>query len=482
MPSEPTSPRHPPAAGRSVTRERRRRGFARRAAVPALAVGFLLFSLLAGVSRSGWTSASVGNSTDSALTGTLAFTHTYASTSCAAGPAVAATVSCAQSVLPTGPTVASPGASVTDTITNSGTLGPAKLAQTVAVPSCATVQLANSRTSGDPMLPRYATTFQASGPPAWGANTSAVALDGTRAFAADVSGGTGGGLLGSTFAIGVWFKVANGYTGGGGLLGLAASPTTGTSASGVPALWLDSQGRVRYAIPGTLGLSSGVSAGTYNDGNWHLAVLSVSTLLLSVPTLYVDNTSTSTLGITLLSFASGYWHLGWDDFTGVSNAPTSAFLNGSLAGAFVMASAVNGGTLFAQTSASAYASQLSGATHLWMLGDTGTTTYGGTQPVIGSTSPCSMVDLGLTVSGGPTISPVSLGAWVTHGSYAVTAPAANGGTQTATAQTYRDATYNSYVSGLYLYAPMRWAVATTPGGSSWLLTFNWDTAAGTVVA
>lgn len=461
----------------------RRPGFARRATVATAVAGLLAFALVTTGTRSGWTAAAVANSVDSAVTGTLAFSHTYGTTNCAAGPAVAATVTCGQSVLPTGPTVASPGTTAADTITNSGTLGPTRLSQSVSLPSCATVQLANSRASTDPMLPRYATTFQTSGPTAWGANTSAVTLDGTRGYAADIAGGTGGGLLGSTFAIGVWFKVPNGYTGGGGLLGLAASPTNGTSAAGLPALWLDSQGHVRFAVAGTLGTTAtGVSAATYNDGNWHLAVLSVSTLVLSVPTLYVDSTSVSAVGITLLTFATGYWHLGWDDFTGVANAPTSAYLNGSLSGAFVTAAAVNGNTLYTQTSASAYATQLSGATYLWMLGDSGTATYGGSQPVIGSTSPCTMVDLALTVTGGTAVAGASLSAWMAHGAYAQTAPAANGGTQTATAQTYRDSTYNSYVTGLYLYAPLRWTVTTTPAGSSWQLTFNWSTVAGLVVA
>ncbi len=438
-----------------------------------MAAGLVAFALLAGVTESGWTQAVISNSSNSVATGALSFTHS-------ACPGAASP--CTGNALSTSPTVASPGVSVSDTITNNSPYAPGSLTQTVRVASCGTVQLASTgSTTSDSMLPRYATTFRVSDK--WG-GTNAATFNGTSAYAADVGGTSDGGLLGSSYAIGVWFKVASGYSAGGALIGLQPGATTATSGTATLALWMTSMGTIRYRIPTLTGTATGVSTSTYNDGNWHLAVLSVSLVLAtSTPTLYVDNTTNTASGYTFkLLGTTGYWHLGYADLAGATGAPTSMYLAGSLSGAFVANSTVNGATVSAaSTSAAAYQSALSSPTLFWMLGDSGTTTYTGSQPIIGSTSPCTMVDLNLTVAGAAVNSPpTSLSAWFTHGVYTVTAPTASGGTTSSVAQTYRDSTYNTYVSGLYLYAPLVWAVTLT--GTAWTVSFSWTTTSALVVA
>jgi len=254
-------------------------------------------------------------------------------------------------------------------------------------------------------------------------------------------------------------------------------------------LWMDTAGKIRYRITGTLGSASGVSAAAYNDGSWHLAVLSVAATIVSTPTLYVDNASgVSGLGLSALTGGNAYWHLGWADFTGVGSPPAST-LTGSLAGAFATASTVSSASrtaLFGAASSSAYATlvlALTSVAHLWPLTDSGTTTYAGSLPVIGATSPCTMLDIGwatttpsgTVVASGTKLSTFADGTWHT-----VSAPAP-AGTQTSTISLSRDATWNAYVLGLRLYVPFGHRVQAAPAGSNWSATFSWAGSAAVVL-
>jgi hypothetical protein len=327
--------------------------------------------------------------------------------------------------------------------------------------SCGPAKLTDTITAADPMLPRNTVAFSQSDP--WG-STSALTMA-SGAYASDVVATNTGTLLGSSYGLGVWFKVANGYAAGGPLMSLDTSPIDGSSAAGTPMLWMDAAGKIHFRITGTLGTSTtGVSAAAYNDGSWHLVVLSVAAVVVSTPTMYVDSAAgVSGTGLAALSGGNAYWHLGWGDFTGVGSPPAST-LPGSLAGAFSTTSTIssaNRTTLFGTASAAAYSTAvqaLSGASHLWLLGDSGTATYGGTLPVIGATSPCTMVDIGWTIS--------------------APAPAA---TQTATLSAARDATWNAYIAGLRLVLPLEHRIQAAPSGSPWVQTFSWANANATVI-
>lgn len=458
-----------------MSRHRRRRRSAPWAGLLLACAVALVWSGTAGT-RSAWTSAVVANPTNSGATGSLAFTHTYPGATCSLGVRAAGTITCPGGLTPTAAATTG-GVSTSDAIANLGTVPAAGTTSELRATSCGPVKLADSQTVADPMLPRYATAFGQTDP--WGSG-SAVSLSG-GAYAADVSSTSTVTLLGNSFSLGVWFKVANGYSNGGALLGLAASAVDGSSVAGSPLVWMDDSGKIRFSLSGTLGIpATGVSGAAYNDGSWHLAVLSVSWGVLgSVPTLYVDNAAgVSTAALTLLSGGVAYWHAGWGDFTTVANAPTSAYLTGSLSGAFTTSSALSSATrtsLYGAASASAYSTAvlgLTGVDHLWMLGDSGTTTYAGSLPVIGATSPCTMVDVTWTLTGpagtvsaaGTQLSALANGAWHT-----VSAPAP-GATQTSTITVSRDATWNSYVAGLRLYTPLQHRLTA---GSAWTATFSW---------
>lgn len=436
-------------------------------------------------SLSGWTAASVSNGTNNAADASLAFSHSYPTGSCSLTARSSGTVGCAGSPAPAG---ASTGSTLTaaDSITNNGTLTAAQLVSDFRATSCAAVQLANSKTATDPMLPRYTTTFGDSDP--WsGAGAISFA---SGAYAADVAATNTGSLLGSSYALGVWFKVANGYASGGPLMSLDASPIDGSSAAGSPMLWMDTAGKIRFRVSGTLGTSSsGVSAAAYNDGSWHFAVLSVAATIVSTPTLYVDNASgVTTAGLSALTGGNAYWHLGWADFTGVGSPPAST-LTGSLAGAFATAATISSATrtsLFGAASSSAYATAvlaLSGIAQFWPLTDSGTTTYSGSMPVIGATSPCTMLDIGwattspagTVVAAGTKISVFADGTWHT-----VSAPAPSG-TQTSTISVSRDATWNAYIAGLRLYVPFGHRIQAAPAGGNWSAIFSWTSSSAVVL-
>lgn len=440
------------------------------------AAGLMVFALLCEPTASSWTRASVTNQADKAGSGALAFSHTYGSTTCSAGPAETASRSCTGSLTPATSPPSSGTATAADSITDTGTIASSQLRQTVTVPSCAPVSLANSKTSADPMLPRYQTAFQQTDK--WG-TTDALGLSGTG-YATDVAGTSTSSLLGASYSVGVWFKVANGYSQGGGLLSLSDSPSNSTAGASSPTLWMDNAGKINFRISGTLGTSStGVSAAAYNDGNWHLAVLSVAALLVSTPTLYVDDAAgVSALGLSALTGSAAYWHLGWANFTGVT-APTSQYLQGALSGGFVRAastSATERSTLFQATSAADYASKvlaLSSISQLWMYGDSGTTTFTGTLPST-MTSPCSKIDVTFSFTGpAATIDSQTLSA-VADGTPRVVAAPGPGTTQSLTISTARDTSYNTDIAGLHLYAPITFAVTTQPASNTWTLAFTWS--------
>ncbi len=451
---------------------------ARTAALAAALLGIGGLCAGTGTSLSGWTSAAVANQTNAAANASLAFTHTYPAGSCSATARGSGTVACNGAPLPSA-AVTGGGVSAADTITNDGSLTAAQLVSEFRGTSCGPVRLANTKTAADPMLPRYATTFQQSDP--WG-TTGALTL-GTGAYAADVVATNTATLLGSSYSMGVWFKVANGYAAGGPLMSLSVSPVDGSSTAGSPLLWMDTAGRIRFRVTGTLGTSStGVSAAAYNDGAWHLAVFSVAQVIVSTPTLYVDGAAgVAGLGLAALAGGNAYWHLGWGDFSGVGSPP-AATLAGSLAGAFTTTSTISSATrntLFAAASGAAYSTLvqgLSGSTHLWMLNDSGTSTHAGSLPVIGATSPCTMVDIawattspaGTVVTGGTRLSAFANGSW-----RAAAAPDPAAG-QTSTITLSRDATWNAYLAGMRLYLPLEHRIQAAPAGGPWSRTFDWS--------
>lgn len=265
-----------------------------RRSAPGRSVGLLVTAALVllwtGTSgtHSAWTSAVVSNSTNSGRLSALAFTHAYPSSPSAcqlSGPSSSTT--CPGAIWSTAAADVA-AATKNDTVTDNS-VAPATTAMYAQgrLLSCAPVQLANAKDSTDPMLPRYGTAFRQVDP--WG-TTTAIALSGGSAYVDEVRQTNTVTLLGSNFSFGVWFKVANGYSLGGALMGIDANPDNTMAAAGDPQLWMDSAGRIRFRVAATTPMT-GASGGTYADGGWHLAVLTLASLAASTATLYVDGTN-----------------------------------------------------------------------------------------------------------------------------------------------------------------------------------------------
>jgi len=454
----------------------------------AVAALLVLVALSTSTTSGAFPGAVVRNLANSAGTGRLAVQHAYQATTCSLDARSGASTSCSGSVLPTSAVIGGAGVSAADSVTNTGTFASGRLTERVSAASCATVQLANIKSASRPMLPRYATTFTATGP--FG-GTNAVALDGTTAYAASVAQQSltiplvG---LGTTYGYGVWFKLPAGG-GGGPLLSFGSNPTaSGTTVDRT--LFVNASGRLGF-VANTSGSTLTQSSGSsYLDGGWHFAyaVMTITNVIIVGVTLgvtlYVDGTQVATSS-SLLNGASsyaGYWHLGWapTSVTGLA----SAYLQGSLSNAVVSDSSPAAGAPNAtQRSTQAdFTAWASGATEHWVLGDSGTTTFTGSQPTIGATSPCTMVTIAwaTTTPSGTVTAATPLSSFATGSTYTVPAPAA-GATQTSTITLARHASYNAYVSGLRLKVPITFEVLTNPA-SSWAVSFTWSDAVAAVIA
>lgn len=368
---------------------------------------------------------------------------------------------------------------VSDTLQNDGAGGTAFEHQ-VQVASCAPAQFADARGSNaDPMLARYRVTRGVTD--RWG-GSGAASFDGTNDYAADIVATSTAAWAESDFTIGVWFKAAAGSA-GGGLLSLNASPTSTTSSGANPTLYLEPSGRVHFKSDGLLGARQDVAGTTdLRDGSWHLAVVSTDRGALSTDIrLYVDGTLVgSRLGISLLTgtFSDSYWHLGWTDTTLLQNSPPSHF-TGSLSGAFVHRGAAMSGAAIAglagASSAAAYGSALSAATHVWMLDDSATSTFGGTVPYIGGGAPCSEVRLAWTLGPSAAFAATRLDLLVAAGWLpAVAAAAPTVGASQALVTSYsRDTSYDTDVTGMELVTGLGHRVALV-GATAWMLEFRWS--------
>ena len=368
------------------------------------------------------------------------------------------------------------------TLSASGGVAPGTASYTAS--SCGPVELADQSTASDPMLVRGGVTYAQAGPLT---GSASLGLDGSSALAADIVP-TSNATLGTTFTEGLWFKTAAGYNGGGSLIGFGSSPSTISDTSADKILSMTTAGKLNLAIAGTLGTSNTTSPISYNDGNWHLAVVTVSTSVLATVTLYVDGSQAAqTTSLTLLTGYTGYWHVGWSP---VSSG--SAYLAGNVADAFVVDSIALSpaqiSTLDTAASQPIWNSDLSsdGASQSWGLGDTGTTTFTGTLPVIGSTSPCTMVSI---ATGGasyciyspnsssaacatPTASSQTLTQWVAAGPQSFPATSLSASSRITTTL-IRNSTYNpTYMPGLRLYLPVTLTEKLT-ASSLWYTTLSW---------
>lgn len=470
------------------------------AAVCAFLVSLTVLWIVTVPSQGGFTGA-VENASNVAGTGVVSFTHAYQSTTCSLASTQASSIDCAGSINPTTPTSLTGDVSSTDLITNDSDIPAASLSQQVEMSSCGTVQLANVTDAPNPMLPRYATSFATSGGPMDGAGYAT--FDGATAYASDVVSQTQPAPaldLDETYGLGIWFKTTS--TAGGPLFGFGSDPTD-VAGTNDRILYMNQAGQLGFVV-NTTPAETGLSAASFNDGAWHFAYVTLTQISLiglgirSTVTLYVDGVQVATGGgLTIgLSSYAGYWHVGWSPISQQTyGAGLSDYFSGSLSNFVVLNTnpAPSGTTIGMPATQSAFDSAItSSVTEHWIFNDTGTTTFAGTYPVIANTSPCSMVDIewGFSTPTSCAVAPgsssdactssTSLSAFVGDGWVTIAAPGP-GETQTSTLSASRDPTYNSYVSGLQLYAPLVVRDQTLVG-DLWSVTFAWQTSSAAFIA
>lgn len=128
----------------------------------------------------------------------------------------------------------------------------------------------------------------------------------------------------SIFTVAIWFKTTT--TVGGKLIGFG-NTQTGSSGNYDRHLYMTDTGTIYFGVyPGSVKTVN--STTTYNDGNWHHAV---GTLSASGLQLYMDGALIATDATTTTAQNyTGYVRIGYDNTAGWINTPTSYFFNGTL--------------------------------------------------------------------------------------------------------------------------------------------------------
>jgi trimeric autotransporter adhesin len=360
---------------------------------PYLVIAVLAALLVSTGSAHGGFTGAVADAADQARTGSLiTAAATGGSTECdlstpAANPITTAnSTTCSGDLTPALSTTAST-TSLATTVSDKGSLS--ATSGSLISGACGPIELANAAAPSDPMLVRGTTISYAQTGPLTGG--TGLGLNGNSGYAADVTSVT---PPTAGFTELIWFKVPSGTTTGGTLLGLANTPTTINSVSWDRALWLDNTGHVVFGAYNGAAYEATTTT-KYNDGNWHLAVATVSAT--AGMSLYVDNAAAVTNSNKAAEAASGYWHVGWDnESSGWTNPPTDLFFTGTLADAAVIPTVLSTSqisNLYTAGSQTTWNTRLAALapTYSWTLGDDGNTAYTGTVPSV-TPAACAFID------------------------------------------------------------------------------------------
>jgi hypothetical protein len=372
---------------------------------------------LVGSARGGF-AGSIGNAADGAASGSLQLSAAQGATvECATSIAVASNTACTGTLVSN--TLATTGTqAVTTTLSATGSLTPSTT--TVTEGTCGPLPLLDAQTTTDPMLVRggppntgttYSTTTAAPAP----TGGAGITLDGSSGYTADTVATT------NPFSITevVWFKTTSAsLSTGGTLLGFTNTPGLAPTTTD-RMLWLDNAGHVVFGVAGSLlGIPTNrelTSAGSYADGRWHMAAASFGA---GGTALYVDgaNVGTALLSGLLEQSYTGYWHVGWESYTGWTDPPSTPYLAGSVTDAaiFPMLTAAQVTTLYGAGTQATWNTDVAGtntggglttaATHAWQLGDPPTGVYTGTPSWYPSpATPCTYVNATIGVTAGAAV-------------------------------------------------------------------------------
>jgi hypothetical protein len=171
-----------------------------------------------------------------------------------------------------------------------------------------------------------------------------VALDGSTGYIASAATQTPT----TAFTQSEWINTST--LSGAGLMAFMGTQAGGTGEAVDRAIWMDDDGQIDFAMdsPAQMGGFPGGpppgpsftqvrSAGSYNDGKWHLITATYDGTTMS---LYVDGVLVGSSAETQVLPAAGYWVAGYADLASfnhvfgtnstTSTAPNSYYLNGSL--------------------------------------------------------------------------------------------------------------------------------------------------------
>ncbi len=278
------------------------------------------------------------------------------------------------------------------------------------------------------------------------------------------------------FSIAAWFKVANGYASGGGILAMQNLQTSTSPTDQDRQLWMDNAGHISAGVyNGATDVAT--SPGTYNDGNWHFAVATVSAT--AGLTLYVDGASVATNGAgTTAQNYTGWWVIDYVNTSGWAPTSTSDHLKGSIEDVAVIPSvltAANVTTLNGKASQAAFSTSMLSfsPSAYWTLADpySAPTDAGAVemslQAVNNATTTC------LFPAGAGSCPALSESDFVpTTTSWTPTAPTAAHAT-TATLSAEEASAAPTAFSGLHFIAPFTFAGTN---GSSWTASLAYLTA------
>ncbi len=131
-----------------------------------------------------------------------------------------------------------------------------------------------------------------------------------------------------------WFKTT---TTTGGVIVQFNNTQTGSPGDYDRHLYMQNSGLLTWGVyPGSVKVVTSTSA--LNDGNWHLAI---GTIGSSGQILYIDNNSPITVTtVTSAQSYTGWWRLGWGLTSGWTNAPSSNYFTGTIAGPAILSAQV----------------------------------------------------------------------------------------------------------------------------------------------
>ena len=288
--------------------------------------------------------------------------------------------SCPGSPYPTGQLSATSSSAASSTLTSAGNTSPSSGSVAQA---CGVASLADSSSAAtDTALPFYGMTFGFAGP----MGQTAMGLDGSTGFGETLTSYSNP----EGFTLLAWFKT----TAPGTIASFTNTQYATATSRNDRSLWVDNAGNLVWSFNTVNPTHEIRSATTVNTGAW---VFAAATIGPAGATLYINGALAASTALTTARNYTGWWHLGWGAESNWSDAPSSLYLNGSLAQVAVVPSQLTAAQVLSLTTASAsgvvaYDAAVSALTPTawWQLADSGSSAYTGNVPAIAAPA-CSHV-------------------------------------------------------------------------------------------